>query len=291
MGRIPRVAVLFALPTDRDTFLAVARGEVLGDYRNLLFRGESAEAVWQERYTRVAEAARDLIAAAADVGTATTRATLSDLAVASRGSDVVIVLGHWRGWAVAEADLRMDLHDIAVRFRRAGFGDLLGRKAITSRLEMVRALNAAIEHGELLARTHPDLADGEHPTIKATLGRDILDELLGVGIAPGNRVELFDGLHTPAAFEEALDPGFRGDLDLATCSSIALATLISMRRGRSVQVVHTVDLVDPLLCLITIRGTLCHLLTRGGTYAEARLEIESQLGAVRQELIRERQRR
>ena len=47
------------------------------------------------------------------------------------------------------------------------------------------------------------------------------------------------------------------------------------------------DLVDPLISFIAIAETLSHVLTHGGGYVAARLEIEERLTLVRKELKQE----
>ena len=284
---VPRCAVLFALPTDRETFDAVARGELLLDYRRLLFRGDTTESVWVNRYQRIAEAARDLMVAAGALNaTVVTRATLADVRSASSSHDVLVVIGHWRGWTVFGSDLLADDLDLLARLDRAGMGDLAviaDRKNIRGGL--VRGLNAAIESGALLTKLEPAIAASiGHPAVAAALARDLVDEALGDGITPGNRVELCDGLHTPKDFETALEPGFVGDLDLATCSSVVLATFVKRRRGDSLKVVHTLDLVDPLVCMIAIAATLREVKASGRCYSAARLDVEFQLAELRKEM-------
>jgi len=283
---LPQIAVLFALPTDRAMFDEVARGEVLQDYRSLLLRGSSAEATWLHRYTRVAAAAQELIAVAGDLGASIwTRATLGMVREASAASDVVIVVGHWKGWTVAESDLCADGEDVIGRLADAGLGDMIDVDGRGDSRRVWHALNAAIENGEMLRRTFPDIAATvEHPSLVAALGRDALDDLLQDQVTRGNRVELCDGLHTPAAFEAALAPGFQGDLDLATCSSVVLATFIGRRRGNAVKIVHTIDLVDPLTCLIAITAALRRMAAYGGPYSRARLDVEAQLIEIKKEL-------
>jgi len=279
--------VLFALPTDRKTFDAVVGDELLSDYRQLLLRGDPPEAVWQNRYRRIAAAAQDLIVAAGALNaTVVTRATLADVESTSSCHDVVVVIGHWRGWTVSGADLVADDRELLSRLAEAGFDDLIAlddRRNI--RASLVRGLNAAIESGDILRRVEPSVVGGlGNPALAAALGRDLVDEALGAGITPGNRVELCDGLHTPGNFEAALSSDFRGDLDLATCSSVVLAALIKRRRGDSLKVVHTMDLVDPLVCMIAITATLREIGASDQSYAAARLDVESRLAAVRKEL-------
>src|SRR4051812_42539400 len=228
-----RYALLFALPVDRASFDRVARGELLTDYRGLLFRTAATEPVWDERYSRVAAAAQELIRVATDVeAECVTDATLLDFARVSSRSDVLIVIGHWRGWVVADTDWTGVPFEIQERLTTTGLSMLVPREQPPDRRALTLACNSAIENGTLLRAVEPRLAAAiANPSLRATLGRDILDQQLEGLLAPGNRIELGDGLHTPSAFEAALHPAFHGVIDLATCSSVALATLIARRRG------------------------------------------------------------
>lgn len=286
-----RYAVLFALPTDRAAFDAVVDGRMLQDYRRLLLRpGESPDAVWHRRYARVAAAAQELTAAARELdATIVARATLDDVRSSSASAQVLIIVGHWRGWTVSDSDLRATADQIRRRLSAGGLDFVGGFDAGASRGELMRSINDAIESGEVLTRTNPDVAAMvTSPAVQAALGRDVIDELLGDAIAPGNRVELCDGLHTPDALEAALHPRFAGELEFATCSSIVLATLIGRRRRKRVRVAHTLDLVDPLTCLIAITATFRYLKAEGGTYRNARLAVEAQLTEVRRQLKAEK---
>jgi hypothetical protein len=271
-----RCAVLFALPTDRDEFNDVASGRVLRDYGRGLMRGLPTDTVWAGRYVRIVDAIADLCdAVAALEGQAYRAATLCDLTRASASCDIVIIIAHWRGWQVTHDDLAEPPAAVECRLHAAGLGDLLGRRGMSSG-ELVSTLNQLIETGTLQHRLVPE-ADAFEPgaLLAATLGRDALDAVLGGAIHPGNRVELYDGLHEPGAIEGAIVPDFSGSLDLATCASLPLATVIKMRRGSRVRVVHTVDAVDPLPCCRMIAAALRFAQQTGESYPAARLTIDA----------------
>jgi len=289
-----RCALLFALPVDRAGFDRVAGMELLTDYRGLLFRTAATESVWTERYSRVAVAAQELIRTAKGLGVeCVTDATLGDLARVSSGNDLVIVIGHWRGWAIADADWSAPASVVRARFDEAGLGVVMPRSGHLDHRELTRACNIVIEDGTLMNLVEPQLAAAVvNPILRLTLGRDILDQLLEGLLAPGNRIELADGLHTPSQFEAALHSAFRGVLDLATCSSIALATMIARRRGTAVRVVHTQALLDPLVCCLVLTETFRALSNcrghgsqkDGELYLSIRLQIEAGLTEVKHQL-------
>jgi hypothetical protein len=279
----PRLAVLFAIPATRDEFDAAARGDNFRDYARLLFGGDPPERVWSERYERIVAAAADLASAARGLGAMVRyRATLQDVRTATASCDVLVVLAHWRGWPLDAGDFLAAPPALDRCLRASGHAHLSpGPDAPLS--EFARRLNLAIEHESLAAGMTV-----ASPSLRAALNRDAIDEALGNGVIPGNAVELYDGLHPPGAFEEAIDPGFAGEIDLGTCTSIVVATMISRRRGAAIRLAHTVTLVDPLACCLAIAETLRRLAESGGPYYVRRLEVEQQLGELKRELARER---
>jgi len=285
MPSAPRCSILFALPIDRSQFDAVARGDRLTDYGVHLLRGEDANAVWDRRYARVAAAATQLRHEALAFGAQLfPMATLRDLTHASASSDAVVLLAHWRGWLVSPHDFRADASAVIDRLGRVGLGDVL-RRSTRRRpdvADIAADLNLALEQSTLLERCAPDLALGVPDSrLRTALGRDLIDERLGPLIVPGNRVELYDGRYTPGEIERALSIDFSGDLDLSTCSSFALATVISMRRGTRLSLVHTTDVIEPIACCIQITAALRYLAAHGGRYASARLAVQEQLEGIR----------
>ncbi len=54
-------------------------------------------------------------------------------------------------------------------------------------------------------------------SLRRALCRDLVDETLAGGIIAGNRLELFDGLHSPKVVNVALRPEFYGTIELAIC--------------------------------------------------------------------------
>lgn len=83
-------------------------------------------------------------------------------------------------------------------------------------------------------------------SIGRTLCRDMLDEYLCGFLAPGNRLEFFSGLCTPAEVDRAISAQFRGELDLALCHSEALATFLDLSRGDQLRHLHWPSLLHPV---------------------------------------------
>jgi hypothetical protein len=276
-----RCALLLALPLDRVGFDTAIRGDELPDYARLLRGRRPPEVEWTERYSRVAAAARDLIAVSSALGVRVfQRATLEHLATATSSGDTVIMLAHWRGSIVSNDDWNVPAEEAYEHLKSMGFGNLTRIQTPFDGVVFTREINAAIKRGTILEAVAPEIAaEITNDILRQTLGRDALDELMGERITPGNCVELYDGQHSVAAFEAALAPGFHGTLELATCISLAPATMIGMRRGTDVRIVHTLRNIDPLPCCLVLAETFRRLERYGGDYVTARLAVEEGLGA------------
>jgi hypothetical protein len=124
------------------------------------------------------------------------------------------------------------------RHRTPSFGSFAACHPIRPGFE--EALNAAISGNALLKYLPPGAGDSSRlaETLRFALMRDLLNESLGEKIAPGNRLELFDGLHAVDAVEDAIDSGFDGLLDLSMCHSNVLAVFIDRRRQGRITSFH-----------------------------------------------------
>jgi hypothetical protein len=284
-------ALLFGLPTSRTYFEAGARGDALFDYMKLTLRDGGPEDVWNARYQRTVAAAQSLIEVATELAVAVyPAATLADFAAASRRHRVLVVLAHWKGAEVCSWDLRGEPATMSTLIERSPDPVLQAINPVVSRggavqvaEELVAAFNVAIDSGRLLSLLPRDLGDSVRnlALLSQALGRDLIDEALGDLIVPGNRLELFDGLHTPHAIESALDAAFQGEIDLSACKSEPLATYLKRRRGDRLHVLFTTELLDPLSCYIVIEHALKQwAMARdsvGASFISARLEIEHRL--------------
>jgi hypothetical protein len=108
-----------------------------------------------------------------------------------------------------------------------------------------------------------------------TLCRDLIDEGLNGLVEPGNRMEFADGLYAPSDVEGALWLGFNGELDLAMCNSVALATLIDLRRGSQLRHLHWPQYVLPEPQYLKVAWTLREMAAHGGNYIATRMEVEA----------------
>lgn len=243
--------------------------------------GDDPEEAWNRSYSAVAAAAQALTAIASEGGAAVwPEATLADLAAASRRATVVILLAHFRGFYFSEADLLVPHDRIAARIHERKYPVLEYFDPAPGEAHLlVDALNDAIM-GRRLLRYLPgsmETAGRNSGVLGRVLCRDLVDEALDGFVQPGNCVELFDGLHTPGEVEGALYEEFRGEFDLALCNSAALATLIDLRRNGRVHHLHWPDLIHPIPQLVLIGEALRRIERNGGSYIQARLNLERQV--------------
>jgi hypothetical protein len=189
-------------------------------------------------------------------------------------------MAHFRGFDFSEADFLLPVGTIVDTIARRrdsvlGYFDPAPREPGL----LVDAFNSAIMGRTLLRYLPESLANAGERTcaLGRVLCRDLLDAALDGMIRPGNRLELFDGLHTPGDVEGAIGERFRGELDLALCNSVALATVIDLRRQNRIHHVHWPDLVHPVPRLVLTGKALMEVARHGGSYIQARLELEREI--------------
>lgn len=269
-------AILFGTPVERMQFDSATRNGP-SDYIRGMLRGRFPDLVWAEDYAHVAQAAQRLITTARklDVGVYE-QATLNDLHMATQLFKYVIVFAHWRGIIFRQTDFVADFQVISERLNR--HPELqkitLGNKTTE---DLVNAFNGAMEDGQQLLETlPPSLAEAGRRSrvIGQTLCRDLIDEALAGLVNPGNRLELFDGLHTPDEVEASIWPDFTGELDFGLCNSAALATFLDLRRGNRISHLHWPDYLLPGPQFVKVETTLKQMAIRGGGYIQARLMVE-----------------
>jgi hypothetical protein len=97
------------------------------------------------------------------------------------------------------------------------------------------ALNCVIEDGWIDPGDAPGNVTPEGPTfgldlLRRARNRDRVDGHFAGLIAPGNRIELSDGLHTAQAIIDRIPRRFAGLVDLTVCNSVLLGELIKRQR-------------------------------------------------------------
>jgi hypothetical protein len=270
----------------RDEFEARASANPESDYMRGVLREEETDAVWESYYKPVAAAARCLIQTAENVGAAVyLGAGLDDFTAAATGHDVVILMAHWRGAIVADHDLLAPAEQIGrfIQERTHPAIEFMVETAVTAR-GIVDRLNQLIE-SRALVKFLPEALGAvamESAPMGRTLCRDLVDEIFDGLLAPGNQVELFDRLHSPAEMEAALPRSFRGEIDLSICNSEALATYIDLLRRNTIRHLHWPVVVNPIPQFLLVAETLRRLARSGGSpsggsYVDMRLAVEEEL--------------
>ena len=267
-----RCAVLIAIPASREEFDTALERIPLPDY----FLDSFPNGASWEQYENIAKAAEALIDVARKLRAGVFgRATLQHVTRATAHYQYVVVCAHWRGARVSPRDLRSNPETIFQRIRQHPALASLQPQSCDEDC-VLESLNAAIENLSLLAALPKSLVDAVKRTaaIGEVLSRDVIDKALHPYIAPGNCVELFDRLHTPGEFESALWSGFAGELDLALCTSVALATMLDLRRNNRIPNLYWDCGVDAVPQLGKIAMTLELMAANGGGYIETRLSVE-----------------
>jgi hypothetical protein len=239
-----------------------------------LSAGREPEIAWQTDYQSVAGAAQHLIATARRLGARVyERATPEHLRDATHSCGTVVLFAHWRGAKIDASDLLAEPHIIWLKLRQHPYFSNLHSKRLD---DIVDALNGAVENMRLLDElpTSVAVAASHSRSIGQTLCRDLLDEYMGDPLAPGNRLEFFNGLCTPDEVDRTMWSGFDGELDLAICHSEALATFLDIRRGDRFRHLHWPTVLHPLPQLLKVAATLELVAAEGGSYIDKRLLLE-----------------
>lgn len=276
VSTVPKCAILFATPTTREEFDCAAQPGSESDYMIGMLRGMDPVAVWASDYERVAGAARRLLTTAKTLKAGVyEKATLSDFADASRRYQYIVLFAHWRGAMFRESDLIGELQAFFDQLERNTWMRSIKPNG-RDRNDLVDAFNEAITDLTLLDMLPEPIAQmgRRSRALGETLCRDLLDESFAGLTLPGNRVELFDGLHTLDQMEGALWNRFSGEIDMALCNSEALATFIDLRRNNTVQHLHWPDLLHPLPEFLKVETTLRIMAEHGGSYIDTRLHVE-----------------
>lgn len=305
------IALLFGIPVTKSDFLS--RGsdsDFLAKYASEDGDSEGREsrrkAVWESEYRRwVAEPLSLAARCGADIGaTVDIQATLASLDRCSASHRVVIIFSHWKGPDILNDDLlpgsteriveRAADWDSALgrwlrqRLREEGIIDTPGprrarwslwgfakRPRQTLRDILQAALDADVDDHDTDRGNVDQII--EHRQTRRTRRRDALDERFAGFLRPGNRLELFDGLHAKDAVEAVIAPAFDGVLDLTTCTSTILADYISGRRGARLRTVQFPAEQEPWWAALCVKATLQLLAVSDLTYLEARTRARHEL--------------
>lgn len=282
---LQHAALLFAAPARRAELEDMLAGRVLPDYRKML---EDDDDRARSNVALILAEAECLIELATSEGAAVfPRATLDDLSVASTSHALLIYFGHSRGALLAAEDLA-DFDGWRARVRSYAdhpvFGALDG---CDSAREAAIELNTIIVRGSLLPLLPPKVGEAlaDNKAMVQTIGRDMVDEAFMGLIQPGNKVEMFDGLHAPGRFVDAISPDFCGEMDLTMCHSIAVAAMLDIRRGGGVHHVHWPVSITPLDQFLLVAEALRRLVANSAgtppakppSYISIRMDLHRKL--------------
>lgn len=114
-----------------------------------------------------------------------------------------------------------------------------------------------------------------------------MDRLFERLIRPGNRIELFDGLHSKEALESSLFAHFDGTLDLTTCTSTIVCDYISRVRRNRVRTVQYPAVQEFVWCAHCVMLALRMVSESGRPCQEARLMASEIVAAAAREIAKE----
>ena len=265
------VTLLFGLPLTAEDFLARfevdsgCRSDFLIKYDNVDLPPEARKADrlrwWAARYeANVAQPFAKLAREAATLGCSVReRATLADLEAAARGDSVVIVVSHWKGPEFSNDDFGADFgkgltarleaahHPLATAILRLmrpphRWLPFTSRLPLDGREALRHSLSGTIKDQDTAGDIHFEL-----DITRQTRRRDLLDDWLRGLIQPGNRLELFDGMHAADEISRAISLEFSGVLDLTICTSTYLGDHLgraAAQRFRTVQFLEPQDFFE-----------------------------------------------
>jgi hypothetical protein len=231
-------AIAFGLPLQPDIFARQLEAGGQYDFAASVSAGAvdlTPSQVWEGRMARIADEAEDFLQYAASLGAAVLRnAAIADLPALFGGSEVVIVIGHWRTpWVCA--DQVIDPRRIAEQVSRDGrFGapaSAAGGASGGTRDHLVARLNDILDVGYLgPSRCPEEWHRAETESYRVYANRVALDDLLSPALAPAPPFELADGMHTVDDLLDHIPTGFNGVLDLTVCNSMIMVDEIKRER-------------------------------------------------------------
>jgi hypothetical protein len=286
-----------ALPMD---FTAIERAIAGGPYADYIGRAGSigsAGSIWEHGFQRVAGAAATLAREAAAVGAlVATNATLADLRRLFDRCTVVTIVAHWRGAEIDASDILLDPGLIADRLERelSPIADLIRTGLAPEWKQKVLGAGRSAAQSSLLAeildrrmRVAPPLVpapqDVEWHMDAATLyhaNRAALDDWWPQAFAPGNRLELADGLHPPTNIAACVPAAWSGVADLSNCQSAQFIDRIKQARSDRLVIANERG-TNPLRRMALIRVIYEYLAKGSRNYAEVRVALAEAMMAER----------
>ncbi|MGH8070205.1 MAG: hypothetical protein ACRERE_34155 [Candidatus Entotheonellia bacterium] len=300
------IALLFGIPVNQEEFVSrVSESDYLRRFNSLdhnaAERQAYLESAWENEHRPwVADPFGELMEAALRLDVdVRTQATLATLREVTAQRSVVVVFAHWKGPEIVYEDLVAPVDECAFvervrendrplnrwlldRFRNIGLREATAISPVrrwpfwpfASRHD--QPLHGILD--ECLSAEIPEhlsVEDGvdevlEHQMTRAARRRDTLNALFQGLLRPGNRLELFDGLHAKEVVESIIAPDFEGVLDLTTCTSTVLADFIAARRDLRLRTVQFPTVQEPLWAAKCVKATIELIAAAEFSYLEAR---------------------
>lgn len=270
------VGLLVAVPVERDSFCqrVSAKSDFVGKYVGNPARG------WSDDYEpNVARPVNQLIDYASSNGAKVVRnATLSDLTGLVQRRSVVLLIAHWKGPEIKVEDLPGDPDSLWPHLDGSAspVAAWLRQERVGRRSGVHEILSDALDQPFPPPYVGADIYS-ESVITRRTRIRDDLNDLFAGLLVPGNRLELFDDLHSRQAIAQAIPEGFRGFLDLVSCNSMVLADYLSGRHRRRFRIAHAPHEVWFHKAGPVVEHALRGVAEHGLPYATARLLATQQL--------------
>jgi len=302
------VTLLFGIPVNYDEFISrIKTSDWLSKFYDRNEDPTNSTEVIRERWEReyaplVGDALQELIKTAISLGVDVhLSATLDDLSQATSMKQIVILFAHWKGPEILNDDFiyppdknkfkaKAETAHSHVAYwlcSRLAEVDLprcapqhLSWASITKSVHRIWQSNQSVRDvlNEALHVTLPEHSQEigadevvEHEVTRSARRRGEIDTIFSDLLRPGNRLELFDGLHSKEQIEIALAPAFCGILDLTTCTSTVLADYINRKRRQEVRTVQFSTIQEFLWCAKCVTETLKLVANMKLPYLRARI--------------------
>lgn len=285
--KLDNIAILIALPVSKRDFLTrVQESDWLGKFRDTSLDREALERSLCERWSReyyslVAEPLLSLIDSAHRLGAEIkTQARLNDISEMSAKKGVVIIFAHWKGAEVIYDDITSDV-SLQKFVDQGDASDAPIARWIVAQLSQAEnhrvALDDVLNEALLSELPYPHKVGSlrilESDISRSAERRDQIDKIFNGLLRPGNRLELYDGLHDKMAIASSISPRFEGVLDLSACNSMVLGTYLAGQGKNRFRTVQFPKVVEFLWAATVVQGTLSLIASGGFSYQEARLAV------------------
>jgi hypothetical protein len=307
-----KIALLFGVPVSKAEFM---QRSAESDYLRKYYLADAEqdqralhlETAWDREYAPwTADPLSRTMEAALRLGvTIYSGATLASLQDATESHEVAILFSHWKGSEISNDDFIQPVSERLFRngldgcnavpgnwlleqFDKNRIGDDPEPASVWHRIASVFSAQRAGLREILEALLTAKIDDGaeavdgidqvlETDATRSARRREYLNRQFPGLLYAGNRLELFDGLHSKEKIESAIAPAFEGILDLTTCTSTVLADFISNCRRARLRTVQFPTVQEPLWAALHISRTLEIVAAFNLPYLEARLRAQHEL--------------